>query len=59
VEGAREAAIREHGAILDAIRRQEGAAARTLMSDHLRRSYNEWAQAGSVDPMALRLPRPD
>ena len=49
LEGAREAAIREHAAILDAVRAHDADAARRLMHDHLRRSYTEWAQAGYVE----------
>ena len=49
LSGAREAAVREHAAIFDAVRAGNAAAARRLMGGHLRRSYDEWAQAGYVD----------
>ena len=49
VEGAREAAIREHAAILAAVEAHDAEAARRLMHDHLRRSYTEWAQAGYIE----------
>lgn len=49
VAGAREAAVREHTALLAAIRRGEGAAAKTAMAAHLRRGYEEWVQAGFVE----------
>ncbi len=46
LEGSREAAIREHHAILDAVRARDADAARGHMSDHLIRSYREWEEAG-------------
>ena len=46
LEGSREAAIREHAAIYEAVRAHDGEAARGFMSEHLRRSYREWAEAG-------------
>lgn len=50
VSGAREMAIQEHQAILDAVAAHDEARARNLMSSHLRRSYGEWMQAGRVGP---------
>jgi GntR family transcriptional repressor for pyruvate dehydrogenase complex len=46
LDGAREAAIREHAAIFDAVCVHDADAARGHMSEHLRRSYGEWAEAG-------------
>lgn len=48
VDGAREAAIDEHLAIVAAIDRQDGPTARAIMEGHLRRGYDEWIQAGFV-----------
>jgi DNA-binding GntR family transcriptional regulator len=50
LDGAREAAIREHKAIAAAVRRRDAETARGLMREHLRRSFGEWEQAGFVDP---------
>ncbi|MGH2613641.1 MAG: FadR/GntR family transcriptional regulator [Thermomicrobiales bacterium] len=49
VSGAREAAIREHAAMLEAIRAGDALQARTIMERHLRRGYEEWLQAGYGD----------
>ncbi len=49
LEGARDVAIQEHIAIYDAVRTRDGEAARRQMSEHLRRSYREWADAGYLD----------
>lgn len=49
LDGAREAAIVEHTAIVEAIRRQDGGTARAIMENHLRRGFNEWIQAGFID----------
>jgi GntR family transcriptional repressor for pyruvate dehydrogenase complex len=51
--GARDVAVREHTAIYEAVRGQDTRAARRLMEAHLRRSYDEWAEAGYVNPDAL------
>ncbi len=44
--GARESAIREHMAILDAARSQDHVLARQRMTKHLDDSYDEWTRAG-------------
>jgi DNA-binding FadR family transcriptional regulator len=49
LEGAKETAIREHAAIVEAIRERDVTAARQRMQEHLRRSYTEWVQAGYTD----------
>jgi GntR family transcriptional repressor for pyruvate dehydrogenase complex len=51
LEGARETAIREHTAILDAISDRDEQLVRQLMADHLQRSYEEWRRAGQAAPM--------
>lgn len=43
--GAREAAVREHAGILEAIRSQDEAAVRRLMEAHLESSAQEWREA--------------
>jgi DNA-binding FadR family transcriptional regulator len=48
VDGAREAAISEHAAILAAIERQDGQMARSIMEGHLRRGFEEWVEAGFI-----------
>jgi GntR family transcriptional repressor for pyruvate dehydrogenase complex len=55
LDGAREAAIEEHTAILGAIARGDGKTARGIMEGHLRRGFDEWIQAGFIDP-ATPLP---
>lgn len=59
LDGAREAALREHTAIFDAIRNGQAATARRAMREHLQRSYDEWAQAGHVDRATLRFDEED
>ena len=56
LDGAREAAIREHSAMLEAIARHDGQEARAIMEGHLRRGFEEWIQAGFIDP---QTPRPE
>jgi len=46
LEGAREVALNDHAAILDAIRNHHESQVRTLMTDHLERSSQEWLDAG-------------
>jgi GntR family transcriptional repressor for pyruvate dehydrogenase complex len=50
--GAREAAVREHTAILDAIRNHDEAAVRHLMEAHLESSFQEWREAERVTAQA-------
>ena len=54
LDGAREAAIEEHAAILAAIERGDGRTARGIMEGHLRRGFDEWIQAGLIDPATSR-----
>jgi GntR family transcriptional repressor for pyruvate dehydrogenase complex len=56
LDGAREAAIGEHSAMLEAIARHDGPEARAIMEGHLRRGFEEWIQAGFFDP---HTPRPE
>jgi GntR family transcriptional repressor for pyruvate dehydrogenase complex len=46
LDGAREAAVREHGALLEAVAARDPELAERLMSEHLSRSYHELVQAG-------------
>lgn len=46
--GAREAALREHAAILDAVKKGNKALARKRMTEHLAGSYREWVKAGFI-----------
>jgi GntR family transcriptional repressor for pyruvate dehydrogenase complex len=55
LEGARDAAIQEHAAIFEAVRAGDAVAARRQMSAHLRRSYQEWADAGYLGPESSLL----
>lgn len=50
--GAREAAVREHTAILGAIRDHDEAAVRDLMEAHLESSFQEWREAERVSARA-------
>jgi DNA-binding FadR family transcriptional regulator len=43
--GARDSAIREHSAIVEAIANQDDPSAQRLMTDHVHRSYREWQEA--------------
>ena len=55
LKGAREAAVREHTAILDAVQAGDVDVARRHMESHLRRSYDELAQSGYVDRAILSV----
>jgi GntR family transcriptional repressor for pyruvate dehydrogenase complex len=59
LDGARDAALREHTAIFDAIRTGQVATARRVMRAHLQRSYDEWVQAGHVERATLRFGEDD
>lgn len=54
--GAPDVAVRDHRAILAAVRRGDADGASATMGDHLRHSYEEWAQAGFLDRYRAHFP---